>query len=249
MRKIFVFVLLFYGIGINLAYSKDAIKVSAAPSIWAWEVGNKRMAGPIIDLVNEIFSELEIPVKTESLPWTRAMQFLKDGKLDVMLTIFHTEERSKFIKYSIPYTAVHTSVFVPRGHSFRFTKFEDLIGKEGVMVKDDSLGKEFTKFLPKLKIDTVIRPKQLIRMLNMRRVDYAVHAKFALLIEAKKLSLFNKIEVLPIPIEQDFLHFGFSKKSTFLKYLPRVNKKIKQFINDGTISKTIEKAVTMAASK
>ena len=233
-----------------LNQARNFLLVYAPPqSIWANDNKETELEGPIIDLVKTIFADDEVPIRPKVFPWARAVRFMETGQLDLILTIFYSEERAKIMDFSIPFVEVPISVIVPKGKSFPFKGPENLIGREGLIVINASTSKDFDQLKPKLNLTAVPTEEQIIRMLEKGRADYAVGPKYIFLIEAQKLKLRDKIEVLPTPIDSRFLHFGFSKKSPFLHYLPMINNKIKQFEQDGTIANMVEKAITTAADQ
>lgn len=226
---------------VNFTYARNTLLVFAAPSI---------MAGPATELVTKIFTEFgtSIKIKEKNIPWQRALEETKHGRLDMILTIYHTDKRAKFMNFTVPYIEVPTVVIVAKGKSFPFTKLDDLIGLRGLMVRGASLGAKYNKFASKLEMVEIAREEQIIQMLNIGRADYAIGAKYAFLVKAQKIRFEDKIEFLPIPVTSRGLSFAFSKKSSFLKYLPQVNIRIKQLQDDGTIAKMVEKAISSAAS-
>ncbi len=240
-----VFVLLSFN---TIGIASESLKIYAPPSIWAQQTG-EQLTGPVIHLVEKIFSELNIPVKTKILPWARAIENMKSGKLDLIPVIFYTPERSKFMEFTISYAEVPTAVFVPRGKSFPFSRLEDLIGLQGLMMRGDSISPKFKSMESKLNLTKVTDYDQILNMLGNNRVDYAVAAQYGLLIHAKKLGYAHMMEFLPNPIDSHSLYFAFSKKSKFLKYLPIVNSKLKEFKAEGDIEKMIIDAINLAAEK
>jgi polar amino acid transport system substrate-binding protein len=247
MKKICIYV----GIALicfNTAYAGDNLKISAPPSIWVHKQG-EILTGPVIDLLEEIFSEFKVTVTPKILPWARAIAHMKSGELDMIPVIFYTDERARFMVFTISYIEVPTAIFVPAGKRFPYTKLDDLKGRRGLMMRGDSISPEFEAFQTKLDISKVAYYEQAFKMLANNRADYAVAAQYGFLIEAKKLGYEDKIEMLPVSIASRSLHFAFSKKSPFLKYLPKVNKKLKQLQADGTMRKMANKAIRMAADK
>jgi len=223
---------------INCAYSNDTISVFAATSAF------EKVA---IDLSTGVFNQYGISVRTQSLPWKRALLYMEFGKLDMMLTLFHTDERAKFMDFTIPYVEVPVVVIVAKGKSFPFSKLDDLIGLNGLMVGGASLGEKYDKIAQKLNIEEKVKEEHIIRMLHYGRADYAIGAKYAFLIKAQKIGFEEKIEFLSTPVTSRGLCFAFSKKSPFLKYLPKVNLYIEQRQKDGTLAKMIEEVINSAA--
>lgn len=230
----------------TITIAGESLKIYAPPSIWAQQTGEK-LTGPVIDLVKKIFAELNISIKTEILPWARAIDNMKSGELDMIPVISHTEERSGFMAFTISYAEVPTAVFVLNGKAFSFSGLEDLRGLRGLMMRKDRISKEFELFESKLNITKVTNYKQILNMLENGRADYAVAAKYGFLIHAKKLGYADMIEALPHPIASHRLYFAFSRKSEFLKYLPIVNAKLKEFKKNGDIEKMIDDAINLAS--
>lgn len=233
----FVFVFMCY-LFCSIAYAEKPLYVSAPSSIWA-EAKGFEMQGPIIDFVSDIFSKHGIPVVSQNLPWDRALYNLRNGKLDVMLVLLHTKEREEFIEYSIPYAKVPTSIFVPKGELFTFSSLDDLKGKTGLIVKGEQYGEKFDLFKSQLNLATVTTSEQMVEMLSKKRVDYAVSQYYAFLSTAERLDLLEKIDVLPQNVELSSIYIGFSKKSSFIKYLPYINDGIIEMKADGKINRII----------
>jgi len=230
-------------------YASEKLVVSAAPDAtpYAWDENNK-LVGMSVELIKLIFDDLQIPVTTKILPWARSIKNLKEGEIDAILTFFHSEERATYATFTVPYTTVGTSVFVHKGKTFPFYSWHDLISYRGVAIRGDSLGENFDQFAKeKLNLSKVGTVDQLIKMLVAGRTDYVVYAKNSLLFKARKLGLDNKISALAIPLSFEYLSFGFSNKSPFIKYIPKINNKIEQFKKDGTIERLLEKYITIAS--
>jgi len=247
--KIIGCVCIFILLSINtVLYAGETIKIYAPPSIWA-QINREKLSGPVIDLVEEIFSEFNIRVSTKLLPWARAIEQMKTGELDMIPVIFHTQERARFMEFTIPYVQVPTAVFVPKGKSFPFSKLDNLKNRQGLMMREDSISTEFESFESNLNITRVTDYEQIFNMLTNNRADYAVAAQYGFLIHAKQLGYENKIELLPHPITTRNLYCGFSKNSRFIKYLPIVDKKLKKFQEEGRIEKMVETAIHLASEK
>jgi len=240
-----IFLLFFTG---SVVYAGEPLKIYAPPSIWAQKDG-QILTGPIIDLVVELFDEFNIRVETQILPWARAIDQMKSGELDLIPVIFHTHERAKFMEFTIPYVDVPTAVFVPPGKSFQFNTLDDLRGRRGLMVREDSISAEFKAFEPELNIVKVTDYEQIFKMLGDNRADYAVAAKYGFIIHAKKLGYEDKIELLPVPVAIRNLYFAFSKKSKFLTFLPAINEKLKQQKINGSVEKMVEEAIRLASER
>ncbi|MCP3873513.1 MAG: amino acid ABC transporter substrate-binding protein [Desulfobacteraceae bacterium] len=231
----------------NNAYPKNTLVVTAAESIYAKKIdrnGQDRLAGPAIQLITTIFKDLGIPVETIVYPWQRAIKMLKKGKIDAVLTFFHTEERAEYSIFTDGYDEVKTCVFVKKGKSFPFTKWNDLIGLKGVMIRGRSEGPKWDAFRNKnLNIEPKDSLAQMILMIDSERCNYSVDKEYDIIMEAKRMGHYNKIEILPFSINTNQLRIGISKKSPFVKYVPEINKKITTLRKNGVIKQWIHQAL------
>lgn len=241
MKQILVYVF-FAVLIIGPAHADQTLKLSAPPSIWVTSEGGE-LGGPTIELINEVFKEANISLESENLPWARAVEQMKSGRLDMIPVIFLTEERAQFMEFSIPYVEVPTLVFVPLGKAFPFQTLEDLIGKRGVVVRDDSISEEFQKIESKLELRRTANYEQMIKMLISGRADYAVAPKYGFIKEASKLNHLNSIEPLPVPVAKRGVRVAISKKSKYLKYIHIINNRLEQAIKDGTMEEIIKKRI------
>ncbi|MCG8616358.1 MAG: transporter substrate-binding domain-containing protein [Desulfobacterales bacterium] len=247
MKKyIYLFIVLFSFYAASIGLAGPSVKISAPPSIWVQTTEGKP-SGPVIDLVEEIFDRFGVTVIAEELPWARAVAQMKTGELDMIPVIFFTEERTKFMAFSIPYVQVSTAVFVPPGSAFPFNSIDDLVGRNGVMMTGDSISKEFKMAESRLTLTKVSRYGQILDMLKAGRADYAVAARFGFVIHAKRTGQESAYERLEKPVATRDLHFAISKRSKFLNYLPAINQRILEMKQDGSMQRIIDQAVNMAS--
>ncbi|MCP4749521.1 MAG: transporter substrate-binding domain-containing protein [Proteobacteria bacterium] len=248
-KKIFVafFVL---SLWIPSAHGRDTLlmfsDVSGKP--FTWQEGDQ-IVGPIVDLIAQVFNDLGIPIKTVFLPWPRAIFHMQNGDLDLILTMFHSPEREKFMVYTVPYGYVYNSIFVKKGREFPYRNWVDLIGRQGLVVRGDSYGGEFDAFAKdQLDLYSVGTLKQMIGMLMYRRKDYMICPKNTL-IEIAELGYHDMIVPLPMPVNKQEVYITFSKKSPFLKYLPNVNQQILKMQKSGAIERMIENVILDSVKK
>jgi len=225
-----------------------SISISAPNSIWAQSQGT-HLQGPIIDIATEIFGELNVPVSTQILPWGRAMHQLRHGQLDAMLVLNKTQERSEYIRYSVPYADIPVSVFVPKGRAFKFSALEDLIGKKGLFIQGQQFGRKFEKFKPQLSLHPVTSQRQMITMLSIKRADYAISNSYEFMSGAKRLALAEQFDILPHIISLTPIHMGFSRKSKYIKYIDKVNAKITKMKDEDVFTRIINEAISSSTTQ
>ena len=157
----------------------------------------------------------------------------------------YTEERTVFLDFCEPYLNIDVCVIVPKGKTFVFEKWDDLIGKRGIGIRGDSQGNEFDNFdKTKLNMFRVTDTQQAYAMLVYKdRMDYLIYAREAALIDAVKLGYSEKIELLPTPVTSQKLYIAFSKKSPYAGYVPALSEKIKLWKKNGKINEWYRNAM------
>ncbi len=230
------------------AQADNSLKISAPPSIWVQDQ-NGLLTGPLITLIDDIFSQNDISISAAPLPWARAIAQLKSGKLDMIPVIFYTENRAEFMDFTTSFAVVPTSIFVPTGKTFTYSSVSDLRDKKGVIMRGDSISVEFEQLKDQLDLTEIAAYGQMIQMLADNRADYAVAAQYGFIIQAKKLQYDRKIEMLPKPVASRNLHFAISKKSPYVKYVPMINQKLQQLRVDGQLDRLVDDTLNNALEK
>ena len=228
----------------NIAQASETLIASGhpeyAPIMWR---ENNTIVGAGPELVRLLFKDLKVTVKTPySGDWNKVQEEAKEGKVDVLVGLYMTEDRKAFFEYSNPYAKDPVTVFVAKGKGFPYSKWDDLIGKTGTTTVGDSFGQAFDRFLSeKLTVTRSATVEESFSKLLKGRADYFIYAMYSGLFEADRLGIANKIELLPREICVENWYVGISKKSPYAKYLPQINKKLDELINNGTVDRLIEK--------
>lgn len=241
MKRILVLILILLIHSQSLS-GNERLTYSVPPSIWAYQQ-NGRLIGPIVDLLERLFSETGVKTVFRKLPWVRAMEQMRSGKLDMIPVIFFSRDRSRYISFSDPYFVGETVVFVSRGNGFEFRSLHDLMDRKGVMMRGDSISTEFRRLKKNLRIKEVTSYVQILAMLTDHRVEYGVAAKYGLLSEAKKNGMEKQVVSLSEPIARRSLCIGISKRSRFASYIPMINKRLNALKKDGTLLKIEARAL------
>jgi len=241
---IFVFIIVILtGILIYSLNSKPKVLVVSGHPEWApimWQSGNKIIgAGP--DLMEKICVDLKIvcDVKATGI-WDEVQEKTKSGETDILVAAYKTDARMEYMNYSDPYTTDPISVFVKNGSNFNYTKWDDLIGKKGVLTTGDSYGQEFDSFIKdKLTTTRVDTAKEAFDKVTSGNADYLIYALYSGKSEIKKENLTDKIVALPKKVTEENFYITISKKSPFVKLMPKINELIEKYKSDGTIDKMI----------
>ncbi len=197
-------------------------------------------AGP--DLVKKIFNDLGITVNSKfEGTWDVVQEKTKDGSIDVLAAAYKTAEREAYMDYSIPYTIDPVVLVVKKGKAFTYTKWDDLIGKRGVVTIGDSYGQDFDSFVKdKLSPKQVTTPEEAFALLDKGEADYFVYALYSAENYIFKNNLADKEEIIPQYVSTENFYITISKKSPFADLMPKVNNLLEKYKADGTIDRIIE---------
>ncbi len=190
------------------------------------------------DLVTAIFAELNIEVEFKQAPWARALKECEHGKIDVINGGYFSDERAKYMDYTIPYMEDQISVYTMKDKVFKFEDWKDLIGKQGVTIRKESFGNEFNNYVKeKLNVHRVNDLERAFIMLTNNRVDYVVFGKYPAIHKMITMGIREKITILEKSVVVENVYVSISQKSKFRKLLPKINAIIKKLLSNGTFEK------------
>ncbi len=204
----------------------------------SWEQGGT-ILGASAKMIKLIARDLGIPVESKSMgSWENAQKAIKEGKADIIFGIYFNDDRAGYMHYIEPaYMLDPVVLMVPKGKSFNFSEWSDLVGKKGVTNHGESYGPKFDAYMAE-KLD-VIRGDgvdKCYRILLQGEADYMIVGLYPGISEAKKLKLWDKLEPIPRRLKAFKMYVAFSKKSPYYaKYHSVFSKKIRDMVNDGTV--------------
>lgn len=152
--------------------------------------------GIINEIVNTAFQHAGYTTKTQFFSWRRAMQNVKEGKTDVLLGAYYTEERSKIYHYSKPIFDIDVGLIALKELGVtQYSRLEDL-KRYTIGVGDDwSYGEKFDS-ATYLNKDPVISSTQNVRKLFRNRVDMIAMAIPVFKYEYNQIRRNNKNKVV-----------------------------------------------------
>ena len=187
------------------------------PFLWRKDPSSDELLGVNRLIMDEISRRIHIPIKLMHVgPWSRAQTEVKNGNVDLMAGAFYTNERANYMDYFTP-VMLHTTsvVWQHKDKRFPFNKKEDLEGKWGVTVINNSFGQEFDKYaLRHLNILTVASLSQALEMLAAHRVDYVLYEKSPAMAYANQMKLANSLTSVEPYISSEGLYLTISKQSS-----------------------------------
>lgn len=108
--KVFISLLAILTAGFGLAESRPFVVVSHERPPFHFMNANGKVEGICIDVLDIIFSELDITYEVINPPWARSWEMIKSGEVDAALSISRKEARERYLIY--PKTDMWVSEFV-----------------------------------------------------------------------------------------------------------------------------------------
>jgi polar amino acid transport system substrate-binding protein len=209
----------------------------APPVVWE---ENKKLAGVAPDLVNEIFTELSLPYSVRVLSdWERVQEAAQKGEIDLIVSAYRNDARSKYLNFSVPYLPEQTVIVVGKGREFNFSNWDALKGKKGVSGIGESYGQKFDRYSAENLDISYYRLERAIETLNLGKADYLIIDLYTALIYARLLQGEDSITILDPPVTTENFHLAVTKDSPLNEHLDAINKKLDEKIAAGKINELV----------
>jgi polar amino acid transport system substrate-binding protein len=249
-RMKFLLLLILTAVLSGQVYASDCQKIVITsdpdypPISWRDRSNPEKIIGVAIELIETAFRELGIVVESRYVgPWKRTLKIAKDGKVDMIAGLYLTEERKLSFDYVFPpCMSDPTVVFVMKGETFSFKKWEDLVGLTGGARLGDSYGEKFDTFAKDhLKLERVVGFEQLYKKLKARRNRYMLYGLYPGLVQAEELGVRENLEYLSNFIISEGIYIAFSKQSSCTIYNEFLGKKLQEYIDASLPEALMEK--------
>ena len=209
----------------------------APPVVWE---ENKKLAGVAPDLVKEIFTELSLPYSVRVLSdWERVQEAAQKGEIDLIVSAYRNDARSKYLNFSVPYLPEQTVIVVEKGREFNFSSWDALKGKKGVSGIGESYGQKFDSYSAENLDISYYRLERAIETLNLGKADYLIIDLYTALIYARLLQGEDSITILDPPVTTENFHLAVTKDSPLNEHLDAINKKLDEKIAAGKINELV----------
>jgi polar amino acid transport system substrate-binding protein len=207
-----------------------------------WKVSDTAYDGASIELL-ELVVPSGVTLKPVVLPWKRALEWARLGKVDLLVSLRITPERSEYLKFTahraFPNPIV---VFVQADRIFTFSSWADLKGKKGGISFGDTFGNGFDEYLrEELTIEEAPTMENNFVKLEAGRIDYFVTSKFvgrAYATLHQKEAVFSS---LPSAISEMDIHFGFSRVSPCAALSEQVSRRLRELDRQGVPEQLLRK--------
>ncbi|MCP4346861.1 MAG: transporter substrate-binding domain-containing protein [Desulfobacterales bacterium] len=154
-----------------------------------------QVVGIDADIIREVCRRLGIALEYKAVPWKRALESAKNGRMTGILTALYKEERTKFLYYTKETVHIQKNiVMIRKGSNIKINGFDDLKNRKVGVVRGFSYGSEFDSFKG-LEKEVCNNQKDLVNILARERIDVAMGSEMPLMYNAKQLGFQNAIEI------------------------------------------------------
>lgn len=130
-----------------LTLGVNAATLTAAQDPWPPFITKDKAAGNgiSVELLTAIMKTQGHEVKFKLIPWARALDEVKNGRIDLLPATWFTEERTAFLYYSESYLENELTFIKRAGDSFEYDGLSSLDGKVVGVVRGYGYGDAFLK--------------------------------------------------------------------------------------------------------
>lgn len=134
-------------------------------------VDSKRKdGGASIELIRRIMKSQGHDVELKIVPWARSVKMLETQDIDILPTVWFTEERAKTMNYSESYAANRLTFIKAKGSNYEYDGLPSLHDKSVGIIRDYGYGDEFLND-GKIKFSVTNGLESNVKMVINGRVD------------------------------------------------------------------------------
>lgn len=205
------------------------------------------ITGISVDIVKAVFNEMGINCEFIELPWSRALKYIKNGKIDGLFEVLWEAEREIFMDYAkevlMPETA---SFFVLASSPIEYSGDMTPLYPYKVGVRQDfSYGPTFDYAIKNRKFQIIEKRTEaikLLRMLNSAQIDLLIGDKYGTFYIHQHSIIRQKrpIRRLQPDVEDTPSYMVFTKYRNLKKISNQFSKVLRQHKADGRYQSIID---------
>jgi polar amino acid transport system substrate-binding protein len=210
-----------------------------------WAEGD-RIVGASVALTGRILDELGVAWQARHVgPWPRVLKSAEHGQIDLIVSLKPTPEREAYLVFSpSPAFANPMAVFAAKARPLKFDEPQDLVGKRGGRTAGDRFGDAFDQFAARaLTLEDADSLGVNFQKLAAGRIDYVVTGLYTGRAQLLQLGLAERIAPLPRPVNEGFIHHGFSRRSPCAALLEAMDQRLAAARRDGLDQRLLEEAL------
>lgn len=186
------------------------------PYLWRDPQNPQKLIGANADLLQQIGEQIDIEIEVMYTgPWSRAQDEVRTGRVDLLAGAFLTLPRLESMDYVHPAFYITPSmVWVRKGQEFPYSGWEDLRGRVGGTLVNNSFGQQFDAFAKaNLTLESVPSLTQAFQKLLLGRTEYVLYERYPGVALANTLGLMEDLQALEPPISSEGLFLTLSHNS------------------------------------
>lgn len=170
------------------------------------------LVGIDVDIIREAAKRAGVNPVFNEVPWKRAMEEVRTGKVDAIFSLFKTDERMEFLHFpSLSLSSEKNVAVVAKGSGKSVKSLDDLKGMTVGVVVDYAYGGEFDSM--ELTRDESSDNVQMLKKLAKGRTDVAVINQRLLSHLVKGGEVEDAFEPTGLVLAEEGMYVGFSKQS------------------------------------
>ncbi|QCI12207.1 transporter substrate-binding domain-containing protein [Pseudomonas putida] len=186
------------------------------PYLWRDPKDPQRLIGVNADLLRQVGDALGLDVKVVYAgPWSRAQEEVRTGHIDLLAGYFITQAREQAMDFISPaFLYTPSVVWVREDGAFAYEKWDDLKGRRGGTLVNNSHGQQFDDFAKaNLDLEAVPSARQAFEKLLLKRSDYVVYEQYPGMALARQLNMDGRLKVLAPAVSSEGLYLALSHAS------------------------------------
>lgn len=201
------------------------------------------------DLVREALLRMKCTPQFVQLPWARAVQELKAGRLDLLPNAAKTPEREEFAHFSRILNRSRNVLFVRR-HAVTATALKELADIVGTQFRlgvqlGATYGDDYEKMIrePRFveRLTQIVALKSGWEMMQKDRLDGQLADELTGQTQLQEMGLSDLIVVSAVVTSSGGDMVAFSKLTSDKDYVSRFNKALESMMADGTYARLMQK--------
>jgi polar amino acid transport system substrate-binding protein len=192
--------------------------------------------GLATDLIRTALARAGYTTEYDQVPWARGLLGLSDGRYDVLIDTWYSEERTHIGLFSKPFLINRLGFLKRKNSSISFVRLSDLYPYSVATVRGYAYSPEFDNN-PNMKKVPVASFSMALRMLAAGRVQLAVEDEFAarFALSRESADVRDSIDFLTVPLSENNLHILVSfKNPRYAEIVAKFDREIEAMKADGT---------------
>ncbi|MCP3943897.1 MAG: amino acid ABC transporter substrate-binding protein [Desulfobacteraceae bacterium] len=230
------------------AFADCELKVRVTDYAPQYYQDNGKWKGLAVELVEVLLNEANCKPIYLIVPWKRALDHMRIGKIDIMLNLSITDERKEFINFIGPQRDESMILVVSEDTNFEIRSLEDikkisgLIGIQRGAYYGESFKVKYTaEETFAQKFYEVTYAKQFVKMYNAKRLSGFFIDRYEFFYKLNTNEEFKGLKASKFIINQDFVYFGLSKESVSNELLDRIQQAYEKAKAKGKFERVLER--------